>query len=181
MAEPAPSAWVQRFAPLIPAGGEVLDVASGAGRHTRWLLRRGHRVVAIDRDLAGIADLRGVDGLEALEVDLEDGTPPPFAGRRFAGVVVTRYLHRPLLPSLVAAVDVGGLLLYETYSTDQARHGRPTNPDFLLRPGELLDAVGDELRVLAYEDLELEGERLMAVQRICARRTAEEPDLTRRG
>lgn len=165
-----PSAWVVRFAPLVPAGGAVLDVACGAGRHTRWFRSRSHPVVAVDRDVGGVRDLVDDPGTTLVEADLEDGSPPPFAGRRFAAVVVTRYLHRPLLPALVEAVDAGGVLLYETFAEGQERFGRPTNPAFLLRPGELLDAVAGRLRVLAYEDLVEDAPRPQRVQRICAQR-----------
>ncbi len=163
-----------RFADLVPAGGEVLDLACGDGRHTRFLLERGHRVVAVDRDLSGVADLAERDEVELVEVDLEDGRAFPLSGRRFAGVVVTNYLHRPLLPDLVAAVAPGGALIYETFARGQERFGRPTDPDFLLRPGELLEAVGDELRVVAYEDLV--DDRPARVQRICATRGTPESD-----
>ena len=128
----APSPWVVRFAPLIPAAGPVLDVACGRGRHTRFLLHLGRDVVAVDRDLAGIADLRDDPRLEAVEVDLEDGRPFPLAGRHFAAVVVTNYLHRPILDDLVAAVGPGGLLLYETFASGNEAVGRPSNPAYLL-------------------------------------------------
>lgn len=163
----APSPWIVRFAPRIPAGGTVADIACGRGRHARWLLDRGHPVVAVDIDARGVADLRGRPGLEIVETDLEDAKPFPLAGRRFAGVVVSAYLHRPLLPALVEAVDDGGVLLYETFARGHERFGRPTNPDFLLRPGELLDAVRGHLRVVAYEDL-VDEQRRAALQRICA-------------
>lgn len=161
-----PSAWVERFVARIPAGGTALDLACGRGRHTRLLLARGHRVVAVDRDTSAVAGLDGA--LEVVEVDLEDGRPFPLSGRRFDGVVVTAYLHRPLLGALVDAVAPGGTLIYETFSVDHARFGRPSNPDFLLRPGELLDVVRGHLRVVAYEDVVVPGPA--ALQRICASR-----------
>jgi SAM-dependent methyltransferase len=171
-----PSAWVQRFSPLVPAGGVVLDVACGAGRHVRWFLERGHPVVALDRDLSRLGDdLQQDSRVEFLQADLEDGSPFPLHGRRFAAVVVVNYLYRPILPDLVAAVDEGGLLLYETFARGQERFGRPQNPDFLLAPGELLEAVGGRLRVLAYEDLIVGEQPPAARQRIAARR---DPDQT---
>jgi len=163
-----PSPWVTRFAPLIPPGGTVLDLACGSGRHTRYLLDRFHPVVALDRDISGLAARKSESGLEAIEADLEDGNPWPLAGRRFAGVVVTSYLYRPLFPALVAAVAEGGTLIYETFAVGNERFGRPSNPAFLLRPGELLDAVRGALRVVAYEDGVVEAPRQAAVQRICA-------------
>lgn len=164
----APSAWVVRFAPWVPEGGTVLDVACGAGRHTRLFLERGHRVVAVDRETSDLADLAGDPRLEVVEADLEGGGPLPLAGRRFGGVIVVNYLHRPLLPLLVAAVAPAGVLIYETFARGQERLGRPTNPDFLLRPGELLDAVRGRLRVVAYEDLTVDRPPPARVQRICA-------------
>lgn len=168
---PLPSAWLCRFAHLIPAGGAVLDLAAGAGRHVRLLLARGHAVTAVDRDISALEQLRAGQ-LETVRADLEDGSPFPLAGRRFAGVVVTNYLHRPLLPSLVEAVAPGGLLLYETFAQGNEAFGRPSNPDFLLRPGELLEAVRGRLRVVAYEDVTVTSPRPAAVQRLAARREA---------
>jgi len=166
----AVSPWILRFAGHVPAGGRVLDLACGGGRHTRLFLERGYRVLAVDRDLSGLADLRGTAGLEAWETDLERQDNRPFAGRQFDAVVVVNYLHRPLLADLVSAVAPGGLLLYETFAVGNERFGRPRNPDYLLQPGELLAAVGSRLRILAYEDVEVREPRLAAVQRIAARR-----------
>ena len=164
----SPSDWVLRFAERIPAGGAILDLACGGGRHSRLFLQRGHRVLAVDRDLSGLADLRDRPDLELLETDLEDGSPFPLQGRLFEGVIVTNYLFRPLLEPLVTAVAPGGLLIYETFARGNEAFGRPRNPDFLLQPGELLEAVRGRLRVLVYEDLVLERPYPRAVQRICA-------------
>ncbi len=167
-----PSAWVLRFAGRVPPGGAVLDVACGAGRHTRLFLARGHPVTAVDIDLSGLADIAGEPGLEALEADLEadleDGRPSPLEGRHFAGVVVANYLHRPLTPALVAAVAPGGVLIYATFARGNERFGKPRNPDHLAMPGELLDAVRGRLRVVAYEDLIVDAPRKAARQRLCA-------------
>jgi SAM-dependent methyltransferase len=172
-----PSAWIVRFASLVPTGGPVLDLAAGGGRHTRLFLGRGHPVTALDRDLSGLADLRADASLGVVEDDLENGSPFPLKGREFAAVVVTNYLHRPILPDIVAAVAPGGALIYETFARGQERFGRPRNPDFLLKPGELLDAVRGTLRVVAYEDLILEDSGPRAVQRIAAVRSDEIPRL----
>lgn len=161
--------WVERFADLVPRG-PVLDVASGTGRHARLFLARGHPVVAVDRDLSGLADLAADPRLESLEADLETGAPWPLAGRRFAAVVVTDYLHRPLLDDLVAAVAPGGLLLYATFAVGHEAFGRPRSPDHLLRAGELLEVVREKLIVIAYEDVVEAVPRPAARQRICARR-----------
>jgi SAM-dependent methyltransferase len=170
-AEP-PSPWIVRFADLVPAGGRVVDLACGGGRHTRLFVERGHRVLAVDRSLEGLGPLASHPLVEALEVDLEDGRPLPVAPASCDGVVVTRYLHRPLLPALVDAVAPGGSLLYETFAVGNERFGRPTNPAFLLRPGELLNVATGRLRVVAYEDLVVDEPRPAAVQRIAAVRGA---------
>lgn len=156
----------------MPAGGAVLDVACGGGRHTRFFRDRGHPVSAVDRDTGGVADLRDHPGVDIVEFDLEVGAPVPFRGRAFDGVVVTNYLHRPILPDIVGAVAAGGVLLYETFARGHERFGRPDRPDFLLEPGELLAAVAGRLRVVAYEDLILDDPGPKAVQRIAAVRSA---------
>lgn len=161
----SPSPWVVRFAPLIT--GTVLDIACGGGRHTRYLLSRGHRVTAIDRDLSRMADLRDNTGLEMHQSDLE-ASAGLLPGGQFGGVIVTNYLWRPLLPAIVAAVADDGVLLYETFAAGNAAYGKPSNPDYLLEPGELLDAVGGQLRIVAYENGVIETPRPAVVQRICA-------------
>jgi SAM-dependent methyltransferase len=162
------SEWVARFADLVPKGGRVLDVAGGGGRHTRFFLQRGHPVTIVDRDTSGVADLGGDPNVDIIEADLEAGQPWPFAGRAFDGVVVTNYLWRPILGDIVASVAPGGVLLYETFAKGNEQFGHPRNHDFLLKPGELLDAVRGELRVSAYEDLVVEEPDPRAVQRIAA-------------
>ncbi|HEV7861452.1 MAG TPA: class I SAM-dependent methyltransferase [Acidimicrobiia bacterium] len=172
------SPWIARHAPLAPPGGPVLDVACGSGRHTRLFVERGHPVVAVDRDTSGIADLADDNRVEIVACDLESGDLEsgdlesgagfPFRGREFAAVVVANYLHRPILPDLVSVVGPGGVLLYETFARGNERFGRPARPEFLLEPGELLEVVRGILRVVAYEDLVLDGPRPAAVQRIAA-------------
>jgi SAM-dependent methyltransferase len=164
----APSKWVHRFAALVPRAGPVLDVACGAGRHVRLFLERGHPVTAVDRDLSGLDDLAGAAGLEMVEADLETGAPPPFAGRRFAAVVVTNYLHRPLLPAMVDAVAEDGVLIYETFAQGNERFGRPRRPEFLAAPGELFAAAVGRLHVLSYENLRVDRPRPAVVQRVAA-------------
>lgn len=167
---PAPSPWIVRFAESVPEGGSVLDVACGSGRHAAYFLGRGHRVVALDRDIAKLDALLDEPRLEAVKADLEDGSPWPLPGRRFAAVIVTNYLHRPLLPVLVDSVAPGGVLLYETFARGNEAFAGPSNPDFLLRPGELLEVVRGKLRVRAYEDLTVEHPRPAAIQRIFGER-----------
>lgn len=165
------SPWMRRFAPLLPAGGEVLDLACGGGRHARLLAGLGHRVEAVDRNAEALARLAGVAGVSVRVADLEHG-PWPYVGRRFAGIVVANYLHRPLLPLIEGALADGGVLIYETFMEGNERFGRPSNPDFLLRSQELLQvAQAAGLRVVAYEEGEVSVPKAAAVQRLCAVRS----------
>jgi len=144
----SPSPWVRRWAHLIPDRSAVLDVACGHGRHMRHLAGLGHTVTGIDRDPAAIEAVAPLG--QALLADIENG-PWPLPGRTFGAVVVTNYLWRELLPTLVVSVAPGGVLIYETFGIEHAKVGRPSRPDFLLQPGELLQVCRD-LRVVAYED-----------------------------
>jgi len=136
----APSDWVVRWTPLLPPRAQVLDVACGHGRHVHWLAAAGHRVTAVDRDPALLAPLAGL--AVTLAADLE-ADPWPLPGHRFDAVLVTNYLWRALFPALLAAIAPGGLLIYETFAQAQATLGRPRRPEFLLRPGELIDVLRD--------------------------------------
>ncbi len=159
----------------MPSGARVLDVACGSGRHARWFAARGAQVTAVDRDAAALAPLRSLSdvAIEVIEADIEDA-PWPLADRRFDAVIVTNYLWRPLLPTLVASVAVGGVLIYETFARGNASVGKPSNPAFLLEPGELLRAAAG-LRVVAYEDGFITVEPQRFVQRIAAVREPESP------
>jgi len=163
------SPWVRRFAPLIPAGGEVLDLACGAGRHARLLVQMDYRVEAVDRNDALLAALDGIEGITTRQADLEGG-PWPYFGRAFEGIVVTNYLWRPLLPSLLACLDEGGVLIYETFMVGNERFGKPSNPEYLLRRGELLDLMHKRFNVVAFEQGEVEQPRPAVIQRIAVRR-----------
>ncbi len=158
----APSAWVVRWAPLITRG-PVLDLACGAGRHMRYFAGRGLDVVAVDREPPAFSGPR----IRFVRADLEDGGPWPLAGERFGGIVVTNYLHRPLFPRLVEALCPGGVLLYETFMVGNERCGRPSNPEFLLRPGELLQAFR-VLRPVAFEQGRVIEPKPAVIQRLCA-------------
>lgn len=170
--QPSPvSPWVKSHARLIAAGGTVLDLAAGGGRHTRFFKDLGHPVLALDRDVSQLADLAGDPAVEIRAADLEDGSPWPLADRRFAGIVVTNYLHRPLLPLLAKALEPGGVLIYETFALGNARFGKPSNPDFLLRPGELLDFAEEHgFTVLAYHCGLVAAPRPAVLQRAVMRR-----------
>ncbi|NMG75130.1 methyltransferase domain-containing protein [Aromatoleum diolicum] len=169
---PAPSAWVQRFVPLIAPAGTVLDYACGGGRHARWLARQGFAVEAVDRDTDALASLNGVPGITTRLADLEDG-PWPFEGRSFDAIVVTNYLYRPRLDAMLRCLKPGGVLIYETFMIGHERFGRPSNPEFLLQPGELLQRLAEGFTVVAFEQGEVEHPRPSVVQRICAVRTPE--------
>jgi len=158
----APSDWVRRWAELVGCG-PVLDLACGAGRHARLFAERGLDVLAVDREAQQIA------GVRFIQADLESGAPWPFAERRFAAIVVTNYLHRPLLPQLQAALAEDGVLIYETFMAGNEKYGRPANPAFLLQPGELLRAFS-ALVPIAFEQGYVERPKPAMIQRLCARR-----------
>lgn len=167
----APSPWIARFAHLVPAGARVLDLACGYGRHARFFAARGAQVLAVDRDAAALATLVEAPGIDIRQADLE-GEPWPLGGQRFDAIVVSHYLHRPLFPDLRAALGPDGMLLYETFAQGNEAHGRPSNPDFLLRPGELLAlaaAAPEALTVVAFEQGRVEPSGRPAVmQRLAA-------------
>ena len=163
----APSPWVRRYAHLVPAGAQVLDLAAGRGRHSRLFAARAAEVVAVDRDASALVALEGVAGVHTHVADLE-ADPWPFAGRSFDAIVATNYLHRPLIDILLAALAPDGALIYETFAAGNERHGRPSNPDFLLDAGELLERVRGTLTVVAFEQGEILSPRPAVVQRLAA-------------
>jgi SAM-dependent methyltransferase len=145
----------------------VLDLATGAGRNALFFAARGHRVTAVDIDLSR---LPAADNVERVEADLENGNPWPLAGRSFGAATVTKYLHRPLMPDLLNAIEPGGVLLYETFMDGNQRFGRPSRPEHLLKDGELLDLVHGKFSVIAYEARLISEPTMAMVQRIAARR-----------
>jgi len=153
---------VARWAPLV-ARGPVLDLACGSGRHSRLFLERNLQVVAVDREAQALPK-----NVVFVKADLEDGRPWPFAGQRFGAIVVTNYLHRPLLPAIAGSLEQGGILIYETFMRGNEKYGRPSNPDFLLRPGELLESF-NKLSVIAFEQGYVTRPKVAVVQRLCAR------------
>jgi SAM-dependent methyltransferase len=165
-AELAASPWVLRFAPLVAPGSRVLDLACGRGRHARLFAARGCNVIAVDRDAQALASLKGVVGIEARCVDLE-ANPWPFASERLDAIVVTNYLHRPLLAPIFAAASGEGVLIYETFARGNEAYGRPANPDHLLVRGELLEMAAGRLEVVAFEQgIVAEAGRTAVVQRL---------------
>jgi SAM-dependent methyltransferase len=162
-----PSPWIVRFSQLVSEGARLLDLACGHGRHARYFATRGARVLAVDRDPVALAALAGVQGVETRAVDLETG-PWPLEGETFDAIVVANYLHRPLFAPLLASLARDGTLLYETFANGNEAFGRPSNPDFLLREGELLERVSERLRVVAFEQGEVALPKPAVLQRICA-------------
>lgn len=160
------SPWIERWAHLVLPGARLLDLACGKGRHARFFANRGAVVDAVDRDAEAAADLANAGNVQFLQADLEGG-PWPYPGRSFDAIVVTHYLHRPLFPTLIESLTPTGVLLYETFAQGNARFGKPSNPDFLLAPGELLARCAS-LHVLAYEDGVIDRPQPARVQRICA-------------
>ena len=163
----APSAWVVRHAGLIAPGARVLDLAAGRGRHALFLAGRDARVLAVDRDSVALSTLASTPGIETRVADLEAGAWP-FEGRCFDAIVAVHYLHRPLLPQILLSLADDGVLLYETFAVGNEAYGKPTNPDFLLAPGELLNFARDALTVVAFEQGVITGERRAVVQRLAA-------------
>jgi len=167
------SPWVARFAPLIPEGGEVLDLACGSGRHACLLAGMGYKVEAVDRDAVALEAMAGIDGITTRCADLESG-PWPYYARTFDGIIVSRYLFRPLFPAIFNCLEIGGILIYETFMEGQQLLGKPSNPAFLLRSGELLDVIGKRFTVIAFEQGEVAGEKdnpPQVIQRICVSRS----------
>lgn len=181
-----PSPWVIKHAALIPEGGRVLDLACGSGRHAIWLAGQGYMVDAVDRDPVAVAGLQGYANINAAVADLETGSWPVsdprygemyFAGGAdggvsgiYDGIVVSRYLFRPLLTVLAQMLAPGGVLIYETFMVGNERYGRPSSPDYLLRPDELKSVYAPLLEIRAFEQGEIKEPAPAVMQRICASR-----------
>jgi len=164
-----PSDWVRRFAALVP-DGEVLDLACGFGRHSRLFAAAGHPVLAVDRDADALAAIFQ-EGVTTRQADLENGHPWPFEKNRFSGIVITNYLHRPLFPDIFSGLIDGGVLIVETFAVGNGEFGKPSNPDFLLAPGELLAIASAyavaNLHIIAFEDGYVAEPKPAMIQRIC--------------
>lgn len=169
-----PSPWVTRFIPLIPHGGEILDLACGSGRHTRYLLNSGHKVTALDKDVSKVIMLTSNSNFSLSQWDLETKDPWPFPDKSFSGIIVTNYLYRPLFHNLINALDENGVLIYETFSIGNEYYGHPINPDFLLNNNELFELCKNKLTVVAFEQgIVLRQTAPKVIQRICAQKNSD--------
>lgn len=165
-----PSLWLVEHAAQLPQYGRVLDLACGRGRHTRWLAERGFQVLAVDIDADALAGLAGLAGVSTAQHDLESGAWP-LGQDMFAGIVVCRYLHRPLLPAIARALAPGGVLIYETFMQGHELYNSPRRPEFLLASGELMGfAAQYGLEVLDFAEGPVDSPRPAVLQAICARR-----------
>lgn len=163
-----PSAWIVKFAPLIKSQGRILDLACGDGRHAEWLAQQGYQVDAIDYNPLATANLQHINNIYVSTIDLETSENPPFA-RSYDGIIVSHYLYRPLLNTLAKILNPSGILIYETFMVGNARFGKPSNPDFLLMPDELLNIYSGILTVIAFEQGEVNEPKPAMMQRICAK------------
>ena len=162
-----PSKWVVEHAALIRKGGRVLDLACGSGRHAIWLAGLGYQVDAVDRDAQAVAGMQGMPNINVSITDIEAGNWPA-AEQRYDGIVVSRYLFRPLLSALAAMLNPGGVLIYETFMLGNEHYGRPSNPDFLLLPDELKSVYAPLLNIYAFEQGKVDDPVPAVTQRICA-------------
>ncbi|MCK9397800.1 MAG: class I SAM-dependent methyltransferase [Methylobacter sp.] len=162
-----PSPWMVKYAPLIGREGLVLDLACGNGRHALWLARQGYQVDAIDRDAQALSSIVGTANIKVFTVDLEAGDWPN-SDLKYDGLIVSRYLYRPLLRTLAALLNPGGVLIYETFMAGNEQYGKPSNPDFLLLPNELLEIYSPLLNIISFEQGEEKIPRPAVMQRICA-------------
>ena len=160
------SDWVARYASHIRPGGLVLDLACGKGRHSHFLAGRDYEVLAVDRNAEHLAPLAALPNISTQCTDLETGDWTQ-GSSRFDGIVVINYLHRPLFPHIIAALNPGGTLIYDTFAVGNEQFGKPSNPDFLLTSDELLREC-NQLEVVAYEHGQFDQPVPSVRQRICA-------------
>lgn len=163
----SPSGWLRQHAHHIKPCGHVLDIAAGSGRNARWLARQGFSVEAVDRDEQALGSMQGLENINIRLADIENGDWP-YKGQQFDAIVVCRYLHRPLFAEFINNLAPAGVLIYETFMQGHEIYGRPTNPDFLLKPDELLEAFQNQLEVVAFEQIYQETPRPAMMQRLCA-------------
>ena len=162
-----PSPWFVKYAPLINKKGRVLDLACGNGRHAIWLAKQGYQVDVIDRDVDVVSNMVGMDNIKVSIIDIETGDWPQ-SDQRYDGLIVSRYLYRPLLHTFATMLNPRGVLIYETFMMGNECYGKPSNPDFLLLPNELLEIYSPLLNIISFEQVHEEMPRPAVMQRICA-------------
>lgn len=162
-----PSQWVVEYTALIRKGGKVLDLACGSGRHATWLASQGYQVDAIDRDAQALVGMQGMPNINLSITDIETGNWPSI-DQRYDGIVVSRYLFRPLFSTLAHILNSDGVLIYETFMLGNESYGRPSNPDYLLLPDELKSVYAPLLKIHAFEQGKVEDPVPAVTQRICA-------------
>ncbi|MFL2667243.1 MAG: class I SAM-dependent methyltransferase [Burkholderiales bacterium] len=162
-----PSVWVKRCSELLRPESSVLDLACGSGRHARYFADQGHDVTALDKNPEALSKISSLPRIHTVEYDLEMA-PWPFADRTYDAILVTNYLYRPILENIVDTLSPSGILIYETFMLGNERFGRPSNPDFLLRPNELIDVTYKKLHILIYEAGRISSPKPALVQRVCA-------------
>lgn len=165
-----PSPWVIKHLPLIQKGGRVLDLACGSGRHAIWIAQQGYQVDALDRDVQAVSGMVDVDNINIIVQNLEAGDGLQ-RNQQYDGIIVSRYLHRPLLPMLPEILNLGGVLIYETFMAGNERFGKPSNPNFLLHHNELLMLYSPMLSIYAFEQGEERKPKPSVMQRMCAIKT----------
>jgi len=161
------SPWVKKWVFLTNPSGEILDVACGRGRHSKYCLEAGYRVIAVDSDRVKLQCLSGLNGITTLCHDLERDLWP-FEKLRFQGVIVTNYLHRELMANISLSLARSGVLIYETFAEGNEDFGKPTNKDFLLKSNELLHYFEPDFHIVSYQQGLISKPKKAIIQRLCA-------------
>ena len=161
-----PNKWIECYSSLIPSGKGVLDLACGSGRHTGMLLHKGYQVTAVDIDIDLIKQNFSNKKLDIVKCDLEGLSSWPFGKNTFWGIIVVNYLHRPLYSKIMESLEKGGVLVYQTFADGHSQYGKPKNPDYLLKRGEL-KKVFDSMRIMSYQHGYLSYPSPSIVQIIC--------------
>lgn len=151
--------------------GTILDLACGDGHNGIFLASRDLPVICCDISRETLSSARKLAAENSIkvkfwQVDLEGPKMNPFSEAFFGGILVFRYLHRPLIPCIKKALKKRGLLIYETFTIEQPKFGKPRNPNFLLKPGELLGWFKDWEIIYHFEGIKENPKRSVA-QIVC--------------